>query len=243
MKAIILAAGVASRLRPLTNNTPKCLLSIGNRTLLGRTIDALRINGVDEFTIVTGYLNHLIESFIEESYPDLNVRFIHNHLYNSTNNIFSLWLARPEADGKSILLLDSDILFDADIVKSLLESEHPTCLAVNRHDLSDEEMKVVIDDDNRIVEISKTCAPEHAFGESIGIEKMDPCFTSSLYKELDIMMNREQSTNIFYEAAFERIIEQGMSLFAVDTTHFFSMELDTVEDFNDAINKIPQNLL
>ena len=90
MIAIILAAGMASRLRPLTNNTPKCLLKIGERSLLQRSIDALIINGIKEFVIVTGYLHNQIEDFVKQQYPDINISFIHNEIYNSTNNIYSL---------------------------------------------------------------------------------------------------------------------------------------------------------
>ena len=96
MKAIILAAGTASRLRPLTDNTPKCLLNIGERPLLQRSMDALCENGIDEFVIVTGYLHEMIEDFVARTYPEgIRVTFIHNEVYATTNNIYSLWLARP----------------------------------------------------------------------------------------------------------------------------------------------------
>ena len=65
MKAIILAAGIASRLRPLTNDRPKCLLKIGNRSLLERTIDALLENNIREIVIVTGYLHDMLETFVQ----------------------------------------------------------------------------------------------------------------------------------------------------------------------------------
>ena len=87
MKAIILAAGMASRLRPLTNNTPKCLLKIGERSLLQRSIDALTSNGIKEIVIVTGYLHNQIEDFVRQQYPSLKVTFIQNDVYASTNNI------------------------------------------------------------------------------------------------------------------------------------------------------------
>ena len=78
VKAIILAAGTASRLRPLTSDRPKCLLKIGERTLLERSMDALIAAGVSEFCIVTGYLHNLIEDFVSKRYPGLEVTFIHH---------------------------------------------------------------------------------------------------------------------------------------------------------------------
>ena len=244
MRAIILAAGMASRLRPLTNNTPKCLLKIGERSLLQRSIDALTSNGIKEIVIVTGYLHNLIEKSVKEQYPDINVSFIHNDVYDSTNNIYSLWLARPKADGEEILLLDSDLLYDPKIITRVLNTPAENILTLIRHDLGEEEMKVVTDggSEGNITEISKTCSPTDAIGESLGIEKMGKSYTSALYKELEPMMNKEHLENVFYEKAFERLIPQGHTFKVLDVTDLFSCELDTVEDFQNAKEKIPQSL-
>ena len=123
MKAVILAAGIASRLRPLTDTTPKCLLKIGERCLLERAFDALIQNGFDEFIIVTGYRQQQIVDFLQTRYPERKVTFIYNDRYESTNNIYSLWLTRPYADEEEVLLLDSDIVFDPQIVAKLLGSD------------------------------------------------------------------------------------------------------------------------
>lgn len=72
MQAVILAAGAATRLRPLTDTTPKCLLKIGDKSLLQLTIENILANGVKDFVFVTGYLNHMIEDFVRTNYPDLN---------------------------------------------------------------------------------------------------------------------------------------------------------------------------
>jgi len=242
MKAIILAAGIASRLRPLTNNSPKCLLEIGEKNLLQRTINALIANKINDIIIVTGYLHEMIETFVTQHYPNLQVEFIHNEKYESTNNIYSLWLTKKSVLNTDILLLDSDILFDSEIIGCLLNSEYSTCLALNKHDLGEEEIKVITDSHNRIEEISKTCSIQKAVGESIGIEKMSNDFVRTLFSELDIMIQEKLQVNIFYEAAFENVIKQGANMYAVDTTSFFSMELDTVEDFQQAQKLIPANL-
>lgn len=244
MKAIILAAGMASRLRPLTENTPKCLLKVGEKCLLQRSIDALASNGIHDFVIVTGYLHEMIETFVAEQYGDkINVKFIHNDVFDSTNNIYSLWLARPEAEGQEILLLDSDLLYDPRIITKVMESDADNVLTLIRHELGEEEMKVVLDRENgTIIEISKTCNPADAAGESLGIEKMGCRYTSALYKELEPMMNEEHLENVFYERAFERLIAKGHTYKVIDVTELFSCELDTVEDFENAKEKIPAEL-
>lgn len=241
MIAVILAAGMASRLRPLTDHCPKCLLQVGQRTLLQRTVDALVANGVDELVVVTGYRSEMIEDFLKVHYPALKLHFIHNADYSSTNNIYSLYLTRERVEGKPFLLLDSDILFDPVIIARLLQ--HPeTTLAVNNHELGDEEIKVIVDGQNRIQEISKVCSIADAIGESVGIEKMNADYSAALFAELVPMMEQERQVNVFYEKAFERLIPQGYCFTATDTTDLFSIELDTVEDFERAQELVPAHL-
>lgn len=242
MKAIILAAGIASRLRPLTDTTPKCLLKIGERSLLERAFDALIQNGFDEFVIVTGYRQQQITDFLNVRYPQQKITFIYNERYESTNNIYSLWLTRPHVDKENVLLLDSDILFDPQIVAGLLNSDKKDILALNRHELGAEEIKVIVDQEHKVLEISKVCSITDAVGESIGIEKMSASYTESLFCELEVMIEKEGLDNIFYERAFERLIPQGHSFYVLDTTQFFSAELDTVKDFEQAQKLIPANL-
>lgn len=243
MKAIILAAGTASRLRPLTLHTPKCLLKVGERTLLQRSMDALIQNGIREFVIVTGYLHEQIEDFVRQTYGEsIQVCFIHNKDYETTNNIYSLWLARPEAEGQEVLLLDSDLLYDAKIIERVLADKHENVLTLIRHELGEEEMKVMMGADGAITEISKTCNPALAAGESLGIERMGKAYTTALYRELEVMMEQEHLENTFYELAFLRLIAKGSTFSVLDVTDLFSCELDTVEDFENARQRIPAHL-
>lgn len=234
---------MASRLRPLTLTTPKSLLKVDERSLLQRSMDALIANGIKDFCIVTGYLHEMIEDFVRKQYAGkISVTFIYNELYETTNNIYSLWLARPYAEGQEVLLLDSDLLYDPQIVTRVMATGSPNVLTLIRHELGEEEMKVVTDVNGSIREISKTCNPADAAGESLGIEKMGEAYTSALYKELEVMMDLEHLENVFYERAFERLISQGHTYKVLDVTELFSCELDTIEDFENAKAKIPAKL-
>ena len=242
MIGVILAAGMAKRLRPLTDERPKCLLKVGERTLLQRTVDAMLAAGINELVVVTGYRANMIRDFLTENYPSLNIHFIDNPDYAHNNNIFSLWLTRPYTDGRDFLLMDSDILCDPAIIPTVI-NVGDSALALNRHELGEEEMKVVADAEGRITEISKTCRPEDAAGESVGIERMTPDYSTALFRELEQMIEREGLIDIFYERAFERLIPQGHTFRIVDTTDLFSIELDTPEDFENAQRLIPPALL
>ena len=232
---------MAKRLRPLTDACPKCLLKIGERTLLQRTVDAMIAAGINELVVVTGYRAEMIRDFLTTQYPSLNIHFIHNGDYEHNNNIFSLWMTRPYTEGQDFLLSDSDILFDPQLIRAVLAAEG-NALALNRHECGEEEIKVIVDADNRIMELSKTCSIEQAIGESVGFEKMTASYSTALFKELEQMIEHEGLIDVFYERAFERLIPQGHTFRIVDTTQFFSIELDTPEDFENAKQLIPAEL-
>ena len=233
MIGVILAAGMAKRLRPLTDERPKCLLEVGGRTLLERTVDALLAADITEMVVVTGYRAGMIRDFLTEHYPTMTIHFIHNADYEHNNNIFSLWMTRPYTDGRDFLMTDSDILMDPAIV-ARISRQADTALAVNRHALGEEEIKVIVDEQQRVTELSKTCSISRAIGESVGVERITPEYSTALFRELEQMIEREGLIDIFYERAFERLIPQGHYFRAVDTTDLYSMELDTVDDYREA---------
>lgn len=228
---------MAKRLRPLTDTMPKCLLKVGGRTLLERTVEAMRQAGISEFVVVTGYRGDMIRDFLSAYDESLSFTFLHNADYEHNNNIYSLWMAGEVVRGKDFLLMDSDIFCDpAAVVRIAQEPE--SALAVNRHECGEEEMKVVVDADMRITEISKTCRPEDAMGESVGIEKITANYSEALYKELDQMILQEKLIDIFYERAFERLIPQGHTFRVVDTSSYYSYEIDTPEDYDHVKNQV-----
>ena len=241
MKGVILAAGMAKRLRPLTDEKPKCLLEVGGKTLLQRTVDAMISAGIKEFVVVTGYRENMIREFLTARYPQYTINFIDNPDYEHNNNIFSLWLAMEKLHGTEVLLMDSDILCDPEAVRRVARKTVPA-LAMQQHELGEEEMKIVVDAEGRITEISKTCSPKDAIGESVGIEKMTEEYTEAIYQELRKMILEEGLIDIFYERAFERLIPQGHTFEVVDTTDLFSYELDTPEDLEKASAALPKEL-
>ena len=234
MKAVILAAGIASRLRPLTNNTPKCLLKVGDKNILQLTIENLLANNITELVMVTGYLEQQIKDFVAATFPQLNVTYIYNEVYDATNNIYSLWLAKNELLGGEMLLMDSDIIFDSNIIAALINSGYENCLALKRHNVGEEEIKVKADSNGRVLEISKIVPPALAIGESIGIEKFGVKSLYKLFEVIDRKVVHEKMVNIFYEVAFEEMIKEGENIFIVDTTEYICMEIDTATDLQTA---------
>ena len=244
MQSIILAAGVSKRLRPLTDTTPKCLLKIGHENLLERTIENVLSNNVNDFIFVTGYKEEMIKDFVNNRFPGINRTFITNPDYENNNNSFSLWMTKEFVKG-NILLLDSDILFDEKIITLLLTSGHENCLAVNFTDnLDEEQIKVILDKENRVVEIGKEISIEKSAGESIGIEKFSGYFMKELFAILDRKISVENNVNEFYEASFQEVINKGdsrNSIYASDVSDFTCIEIDTVQDYENAQKIINHN--
>ena len=244
MQAIILAAGVSKRLRPLTDTTPKCLLKIGHENLLERTIENVLANNINDFIFVTGYKEDMIKDFVNKRFPGINRVFITNPDYENNNNSYSLWMTKDHVNG-NILLLDSDILFDEKIITLLLTSGHENCLAVNFTDnLDEEQIKVILDRENMVVEIGKEISIEKSAGESIGIEKFSGYFMKELFAILDRKISKENNVNEFYEASFQEVINNAdsrNSIYAADVSEFTCIEIDTVQDYENAQKIINHN--
>jgi len=235
VKGVILAAGVASRLRPLTESRPKCLLDVGGKTILALTLENLVAAGIRDIVMVTGYREDQIRKFVATHFPTLDVAFVTNERFATTNNSYSLWLSRPAVGGDGILLLDSDIVFDRRIPGLLLEAREPDCLAMVRgKSLGDEEIKVKLGAGARVLRIGKDVRPAEAAGESIGIEKMSAPFMDRLYSILDRTILDRKTVHLFYEAAFQEAIDAGAVMTAIDVGTLPCIEIDTPDDLESA---------
>ena len=235
MHCVILAAGTATRLRPLTESTPKCLLQIGSRTILERAIRSVFHAGIINFTVVVGFQDWMIKNFLKRNYPSLDFTFIVNNEFETTNNAYSLLKAREEVEGHEILLLDSDILFDDDLIPLLLKSPFDTAVAVRTMGgVTEEDIKVEVDKSRKILRIGKDIPVGSAYGESIGIEKFSRGDTTNLFRTLEKRIHEEGHVNEYYEASFQEMIDGGTSIVGVDVGTFRCIEIDTVEDLHAA---------
>ena len=245
MKAIILAAGVGSRIRPLTDNCPKSLLKVGGNTILKMMIANIRQCGIEDIVLVLGYLQDQIRDFVATTFPDLKVTYIVNEHYTQTNTGYSLMLSADAVKGSAFIKFDADVVFDKSILQKLIDSEYENCLCIDSHiQLNAEEIKVVTQDGNRVLQASKTLNPRDAVGESIGIEKISQTTSVTLFNELRLMMADQINHQEYYEAAYERLMILAVPFFALDITGLKWIEIDTAEDFSmaaDIFHKDPEN--
>jgi choline kinase len=232
MKAIILVAGIGSRLSPLTDTSPKSLLTVGGKEILERMIEHLQALKVEEIGMVTGYMADDIRLFVRDRFPGLMVTFIPNPDYLTTNTGYSLLLTRDFVGDDSCIKFDADVVFERAILEELLNSEHETALCIDRTiDPTAEEVKVKVDDTGRVLRAHKTVPLEEAMGESIGIEKIGASTAKLLFEELAVMMQDSKNHQEYYEGAYERLIEKGVPFFSVDITGMKWIEIDSHADY------------
>lgn len=243
MKCVILAAGSATRMRPLSGNLPKCLLPVGAKPILQRLIENVSAAGIGQIGIVIGYNAQAIRSFVRQQFPFLRIHFLVNPKYESTNNAFSLLMARDfylgqkdsAAQTEEFLLLDADIIFPPDLLPCLLAQSLSNKIAVRvRGDHDEEEVRVKIDGTGNILAIGKTTPLAEMYGESIGIEIFSSSSARRLFEILEKRIRHGEGRTEFYEATFQKMIDEGEKLGAIDVSNFPTVEIDTPEDLRAA---------
>ena len=168
MKALILAAGVGSRLAPLTDHLPKCLVEVNGTPILMKQIENLHACGITDITVVSGYLSHVLASAVRGKYPE--IRILESVDYAVTNNMYSAYLARETMAGEAFLMMNADVFFDASVIRNLLACPHPNAVTVDVGRYMEESMKVS-EREGKLTAISKTIPPEQALGCSIDVYK------------------------------------------------------------------------
>ncbi|MFA6742733.1 MAG: phosphocholine cytidylyltransferase family protein [Candidatus Neomarinimicrobiota bacterium] len=236
MRAVILAAGAARRLAPLTDSIPKCLIKIGDKSLLENQLDALQRYGVDETLIVVGYLKEQIMEKIGSQYKTMNISYIENPNYATTNTVYSLWLAREYFAGQDFFYFNADVLFHYSLIGKLLEAPHETALGVEVKPCGEEEVKVIVKADQRIVRIGKKLDPTECLGEFVGIAKFGASLTTDFATALKAVIDEGLQMS-FFEAAVDRILDKH-TMYSVDITKIPVIEIDFPEDLERARKQI-----
>ncbi len=228
-RAIILAAGISSRIFELTRGLPKGLMEIGGEPVVGRIIRQLREAGVDDITLVVGYREDLFKA----RFPECS--FVTNAEYRATNTCVSLELALRPNETDSVFVINGGVYFEEGILGRMLSCGHDTVAAVSRHPLCDEEIKV-INRDGFVTAIGKYLNDEIAFGEAFGIYLMSPKFSVYMKRELNLLNNPK----VFYEAAMDHLLSGGHTMYILDVGDAIVQELDFPSDYENLMNTISE---
>lgn len=230
--AIILAAGVSRRLYPHTWKSPKCLLKIGNKSIIDFQLGALEKNGVSDITVIVGYYREMIREYLESSYPELNFNFITNHHYFETNTAFSLSMARDVMQSNPSLLMNADVLYPESLLEKVLKHPEGNVLAVDIKKCGREEVKVIEGGEGTIIAIGKELIEEQCLGEFIGVAKFSNGFNRDFSKKLENLVKSGGKTD-YFEAAIHPLLSKHRVVYA-DVSDQSCTEIDFLEDLEKA---------
>lgn len=135
MQALMLAAGMGKRLGKYTQVNTKCMLEVAGKKLIDRAIDAIKRAKIKKLILVIGYKGKALQDYIESNYAngEIEFAFIYNNDYSSTNNIYSLYLAKDEMIKDDTILLESDLIYDDNIIKRIIADKRPDLVAVAKY--------------------------------------------------------------------------------------------------------------
>ncbi len=236
-KAVIVAAGLSSRLYPLTESSPKPLLKIGSETLLGRSLRLLRGLGVESTAIVVGYKADLIRAEFGES-----VEYAANPFYRHCNNMGSLWMARQFVGADPFLYLHGDLIYDERMLESFAAaaavSDSMMDLLVDFGDTDEEAMKVRLDDSGRLSASSKMILRAEAAGEWTGIALIRDSGRVFGAIERHLMLSGLED---YDTAAFTTLASEGNSIRCFPTGGMSWSEIDDFADLENARARFAPN--
>lgn len=203
MNALILAAGLGSRLAPITDNCPKSLVMVNGKPILVKQIENLIENGITDITIISGYKAEILQERIHSQFP--KVQIINNVDYASTNNMYSAYLAREVMDGQDFIMMNADVFYDSSVIEKLLAFDADNAIVTDIGTYIEESMKV-IEVNNRLLKISKTITSDEALGVSIDVYKFSTEAGSAFFKKCAEYIEDKKELNMWSEIALNDIL-------------------------------------
>lgn len=223
MQAIIMAAGVGSRLGGIIKDRPKCLIMAGNETLLSRMVRILKQRGIDDIAIITGYKNGMIVDELGSQ-----VQYFHNPLYSVTDSIASLWLAKDLLI-EDVILMNADLYVEEGILDIALAQKQPAVMLSDCTRIEEADFRFKVDDD-RIIKAGNQISDEETDCEYVGIARIDKCFINDFKARLEYMVQNVDFKN-WWEGVLYSFIKEGIDIHHADVMGEFWTEIDNMQDY------------
>lgn len=239
MQAILLAAGMGRRLGPLTAGNTKCMLEVNGVRLVDRVMDKLAGTDISRIVVVAGYESENLKRHIISSYPELPVVFIENKVFDKTNNIYSLWLARDYLREDDTLLLESDLIFDDSVIDCAIHSPHPNVALVAKYEPWMDGTMVCLDDADNIVSFIPKSGFDYSmtdkYYKTVNVYKLSREFSADRYLPFLEAYIRAMGNNEYYEQVLRVMtMIDTCGIKAVDIGDRRWYEIDDVQDLRIA---------
>lgn len=235
--ALLLAAGTGSRLFPLTQNEPKCLTMVNGTSILERLVTNLRKHKFTRLVVVTGHLGNRIREELGNSRGKLKIEYVHSPLYKTTNNIYSLWMARKQLN-EPFVLFESDLVFDESLLKGML---YPDRIALDNYGSGMNGTGVTLTDSGSVNAFFNGDAnkPQGSTYKTVNIYSLSRESWSAVSQRLDAVISAGK-VNDYYETVFSDLVDEGRLSF--QKVSFGSKpwyEIDTIKDLRKAEKLFP----
>lgn len=203
MQAIILAAGMGKRLGEFTKDNTKCMVKVNGVTLIDRVLNQLKKLNLNRIVIVTGYKGQELKDYLNDRISDFKIEFVYNPVYDRTNNIYSLALAKKQLQEDDTLLIESDLIFENGMFEILTKNPYPNLALVAKYESWMDGTMVRIDDDNNIVNfVPKTAFNYHDvdfYYKTVNIYKFSKLFSQTKYVPFLEAYTKAVGNNEYYE--------------------------------------------
>ncbi len=209
MQAIILAAGMGTRLKKLTSNNTKCMVKVNGVTLIERALSILDRKGLSRIVLVVGYQAQNLIEFVHTLNIKTPVIFIENSIYDKTNNIYSLTLAKKYACEEDTLLLESDLIFEEALIDALIDDDRETLALVDKFENWMDGTCTILDDNDCIVDFVAgkylDFANKDEYYKTVNIYKFSSHFSRNTYFPFLEAYAGAMGNNEYYESVIKLI--------------------------------------
>jgi len=239
VQAIILAAGMGSRLGKYTKENTKCMLELNGKTLVSYALEKLYSVGIRKLILVVGYKKDNLIAHVGSRYKDMKIEYVENPIYDKTNNIYSLYLAKDKLVEDDTLLLESDLIFEESILQKLLSDNRESLAVVDKYQSWMDGTAVTIDDEDNITGFFGKSAfnfnDVQNYYKTVNIYKFSKDFSKNTYVPFLEAYSKAMGDNEYYESVLKLIVtleRQELKALRLDGQKWY--EIDDVQDKTNA---------
>ena len=239
MQAIILAAGMGKRLGELTKGNTKCMIEVGGETLISRLLHQLDQLHLQRIILVVGYKAKELREYLLNIHIQTAIEYVENTIYDKTNNIYSLYLAKDYLTKDDTLLFESDIIMEDSLIQKLIENPYPDLALVDKYESWMDGTVVTIDEENRILRFIPNSLFKYDeipdYYKTVNVYKFSKHFSSTMYVPFLEAYCKALGRNEYYEQVLRVITmldNSGIRALPLNGEQWY--EIDDIQDLDIA---------
>jgi len=246
MQALMLAAGMGCRMGDCTGALAKCMIRINGQTLLERTVEAIKLAGISKLVIVVGWRSTQLVKTIQSTITGIEFEFVYNSDYETTDNIYSLYLAREQLGCDDTILMESDLVFDKELLRTVVQCPARDIAVVSQYKPWMDGTVATVTEDGKISAFIEKQDIErqkaNIYYKTVNIYKFSRCFLQQSYIPCMEEYIGTHGKSQYYEMVLKELTKAGrlkLNAFILDALEWY--EIDTIEDLARAASIFSRN--